>query len=156
MTHSRSRRRGIADIHAIAGYTIFMVVLSGVCLLVQGCDSDDAYKERPPLSEAIHVSLRDAMLTDGAVLQLNNKTDSEITDLYIGFRNLDSKQEKGHVVDISPGQTVEVGVLECGWKIEPREEILLSAPHTGYSIVFFRTYVADDGSVGIREKRFYE
>ena len=156
MQQTMARSRGFAG-DVLVGAIAVVGLLVVAILLTDSCSSSDSeYDKRPPVTDAIHVSLRDAFLSDGAVLQLKNTSDAQVNDVYIRFVNLDNKQEADYVVDIAPGQQVEVGVLECGWSVDPGDVISLHAFDSGYKMVQFRTYEADDGSVGIREKRSYE
>jgi hypothetical protein len=110
--------------------------------------------QRPSLKSVIHVSVRRSLLDSStSVLQISNISQSPLPALIMSFTNLDSKHKQYYKIDlINPGEQLEIGMLEAGWAFEPNEEIYIAIENGQYVGVTLKTYRAENGSVGIKQK----
>jgi hypothetical protein len=94
-------------------------------------------------------------MSSTSVLQIKNTSQSALPNLIMQLTNLDSKQEKYYRIDrLNPGEQKEIGILEAGWAFEPNEEIFIFMEDGRFIGVIYKTYRAENGSVGIKEKGF--
>ena len=100
-------------------------------MTVIGCSNDKPAP--PPISSLLEVSWRySLMLTDTGVLRIKNKTEQPTPAISLHYKDQDSGKTMNYELGgLTPLATVEVGVLENGWAIEPNQVIKVVAP--GYS-----------------------
>jgi hypothetical protein len=110
-----------------------------VLSILVGC-VDDASQPSPVTSLVDFHWRQSLLLGDTGVLQITNKTGKPTPTLLLDYKSQDSGEKLTYCVDaIGPYATVEVGVLESGWAIEPNEVVTVSA--TGYtprSLYFYK------------------
>lgn len=125
---------------------LFVVALA----LAVGCQNTSGRPSAPSLGPLVTVSMRQSHLFgSSAVLQISNVSSGTLSGITIRFRNLDNNQSGAYNLPPLPrGEMAEVGVLECGWALEPNEEIEIQ--HSTYGKLKFTTYKTEKGTVGIR------
>lgn len=121
------------------------IAISCLGMAMSGCSSEPSL---PPISHALHVSIRESLLDSSTgVLQLQNRSSRVIT-IGIYIRNEDYNQDRGQRLVLKPQEKLELGRLEINWVFVPNETIMIVGE--GYKAVEYRTFRTQEGNVGIK------
>lgn len=89
----------------------------------------DPIPQAPPITSTLEFTWRHSLMVGGTgVLRIRNHSSEPMSAVHLHYENQDSGQTQDYSVgSIAPFNTVEVGVLESGWMIEPNEVVIVSS-----------------------------
>ena len=104
-------------------------LLPSMFLLTVSLGCVEPVPQAPPITSTLEFTWRHSLMIGGTgVLRIRNLTGEPAPGVYLHYQNQDSGQTRDYSVgSIAPFNTVEVGVLESGWMIEPNEVVTVSS-----------------------------